>query len=427
VTYFPGSWCDVVATGSAFVFLRSVSGGVAIDDLFIPGPALGYLRGGVSPTGEAAAIGGGQDDHAYLVTPEGYKDLGVCFGQNPVGLFWRDGWVPVVQRSAAMYTVGDTEFLFPEPTSQGFRDIWPDGAIVFGDRAHVATIAGVTLHKPMTRHLLTVGQIDGTDQIDGVLDGQHVRIIPGPAYEPHVAHLHGQYAVCARTPHGAALVLSADFVRVVPEPEPKPEPQPEPEPEPQPEPVTMKIPQKVKDNIRALYAKHKTLSEGTDDDRRALMKMICQQNCFDLGSKHGWKSADATRPPSKDAIAYLDDEGVYVADVFNGTTREPSVPEDYVLTTQHFIAVEAFNYLGSPDPQPQPEPSDLTARVKVLEDRADVQGMQLQEQAAMILSLRSRVATLEATDPPPQSYHTMAVTLRYGNDTFAGLLSKQGE
>jgi hypothetical protein len=82
---------------------------------------------------------------------------------------------------------------------------------------------------------------------------------------------------------------------------------------------------------------------------------------------------------------------------------------------------------GAPEPQPQPEPSDLAARVKVLEDRADVQGMQLQEQAAMILSLRSRVATLEATDPPPQSYHTMAVTLRYGADTFAGLLSKQGE
>jgi len=65
-------------------------------------------------------------------------------------------------------------------------------------------------------------------------------------------------------------------------------------------------------------------------------------------------------------------------------------------------------------PEPKPEPSDLAARVKVLEDRANIQGMALQEQAA-------RLNLLEAGDPPP-SYESIYVTVRTGAKTYAGTL-----
>lgn len=119
----------------------------------------------------------------------------------------------------------------------------------------------------------------------------------------------------------------------------------------------VKIPQKVRDNINALYELHKDLSEGTDDQRRELMKLITEQNRYDLGFQHGWKSADPNRPPSKDAIAYSvtgdDSAGVYIADVFNGATREPSIPENYDFSNQHFIPMDPVNHLGS---QPEPGP-----------------------------------------------------------------------
>jgi hypothetical protein len=67
----------------------------------------------------------------------------------------------------------------------------------------------------------------------------------------------------------------------------------------------------------------------------------------------------------------------------------------------------------------------LEQSVLLLEDRADLQGMQLQEQAAQILSLRSRVATLEATDPPPQ-FESIYVTVRAGTKTYAGTLPVEG-
>ncbi len=76
-------------------------------------------------------------------------------------------------------------------------------------------------------------------------------------------------------------------------------------------------------------------------------------------------------------------------------------------------------------PQPDPQPSDLAARVKVLEDRADVQGMQLQTQAATILMLKGRVEQLEATDPPP-AFESIYVTARVGTKTYAGTLPVEG-
>jgi hypothetical protein len=118
-----------------------------------------------------------------------------------------------------------------------------------------------------------------------------------------------------------------------------------------PEPGAVPLPDKVKANVNALYLRHKDLAEGDDDQRRQLMTLITEQNAFDLGPSHGWKSADPSRPPSKDAIAYAvhgDDSGaVWIADVFDGATRAPSFPNGYTKTEpkQHFIKMNPVNHL----------------------------------------------------------------------------------
>ena len=125
----------------------------------------------------------------------------------------------------------------------------------------------------------------------------------------------------------------------------------------------MKIPAQVIQNIKDLAAQHDDLLQGDDDQRRSLMKLINEQDRFDLGPKHGWKSADAGRPPGKDAVAYLDDNGdVYVADVFGGNVpRSYNGTTEYELTIprQNFIAVEPVDHLGHIVPPPPP-PGGLT-------------------------------------------------------------------
>jgi len=269
-----------------------------------------------------------------------------------------------------------------------------------------------------------VGQIDGTDQIDGVLDGQRYAIIPGPAYEPHVAHLNGQYAVCARTPHGAALVLSADFVRVVPDPEPQPEPEPEPE-------TPMLLPDDVFATLQAIRPKYPT---PLGQHGAALLNEVAwihRAQGWGLESKQGGNvcsqpttgttcGCDILRTIDKGWDVLVDTEGA----------GEPKQAESGPADPARFVAPVPPS--GVPDPEPKPEPSDLAARVKVLEDRANIQGMALQEQAARLnlqaadlSALKVRVAALEAGDPPP-SYESIYVTVRTGAKTYAGTLPVEG-
>lgn len=222
-TYRPGtSWTDVVWTTFGFRQICAGAGfieygwGDAWVRRDVPTDILRYLRGASNPLGHVACLGVGADDHAYLVTPDGVTDKGVVVGQNPVGLYWSDGWVAVLQRTNFVYSVGGRLFAFPttdpDGTSQGFRDVTPDGTIVFGDDAHAIEIGGVQLHEPNTRGLVTVGQIDGTDQIDGVRITQRFASIEGRAFEPHLAwNGLDDYAVVARTLRGAALSTHPPF------------------------------------------------------------------------------------------------------------------------------------------------------------------------------------------------------------------------
>jgi hypothetical protein len=221
-------WCDVCPTPDGFAFVYSVDGAVVCEvneqerwRVAVPTDHLRYLRCALSPYGEVEAVGVGADDIAYLVGRMGVERWGPAFGQNSVGLYHDGLFQPVIQRSSESYSIGRDHpwVAFPPDirgTSQGFRDVYPDGNIVFGDDAHVVTLEGHSFHKPNTRGDVTVGQINGTDQIDGWHRADRVRFtaIPGPAFEPHVAQRGLQYAICARTPHGAALVIVPPYQTV---------------------------------------------------------------------------------------------------------------------------------------------------------------------------------------------------------------------
>jgi hypothetical protein len=221
-------WCDVCPTPDGFAFVYSVDGAVVCEvneqeiwRTAVPTDHLRYLRCALSPYGEVEAVGVGADDIAYLVGRMGVERWGPAFGQNSVGLYHDGLFQPVIQRSSESYSIGRDHpwVAFPPDirgTSQGFRDVYPDGNIVFGDDAHVVTLEGHTFHKPNTRGEVLVGQINGTDQIDGWhrLDRVRFTAIPGPAFEPHVAQRGLQYAICARTPHGAALTIVPPYQAV---------------------------------------------------------------------------------------------------------------------------------------------------------------------------------------------------------------------
>lgn len=132
-----------------------------------------------------------------------------------------------------------------------------------------------------------------------------------------------------------------------PTPVPVPVPQPTPEPTPVPTIRTVPMPPRIREIVQELYARNVHLAEGTDDERRQLQTLICEQARYELGPQYGAKKADSGRPRSKDAIAFLDGDVLYAADCFNGSTRKPSVPGEFTeIPGQVFDPVQAIDHLG---------------------------------------------------------------------------------
>lgn len=170
------------------------------------------------------------------------------------------------------------------------------------------------------------------------------------------------------------------------------------------------LPARVKAIVQALYDRNVALSEGNDDQRRALAKMIAEQTTCELGSEWGWKSASPTRPPSKDAIAHKLPGGRLEGwDLFNGTTRKPNGGIWHDLTGQTFIEVSNVDHLGvgcagsvpppDPDPDPDPPPTDPTELTAIL---AEIKAVRLllekyaADDAARDTALRAELAAVIA-------------------------------
>lgn len=124
----------------------------------------------------------------------------------------------------------------------------------------------------------------------------------------------------------------------------------------------MELPTRVQEIVFALYEANKDLAHATgpetDEKRRRLARMIAEQARFECGPSWGHKSADPTRPPSKDAIAQIQPNSkLFAWDLFDGTTRKPAFHDSIDITDQHFIVVPPVDHLGvSVQPEPNPAP-----------------------------------------------------------------------
>lgn len=184
------------------------------------------------------------------------------------------------------------------------------------------------------------------------------------------------------------------------------------------------VPARVQTIAELLHAKNPVLAMGGDDQRRELTRMIIEQIVYEFPADGwGWKSADPTRPPSKDALAWKRPE-LHACDWQDGTTRKPLQPiRCHAVPEQHFIAVAGVNHLGSSPPPDNPQPpSDEPVLAKIREtqallvqSRADDRQQQIdtageihkkldleyQERQAMILSLARIEVKLRDIDERP--------------------------
>lgn len=126
-------------------------------------------------------------------------------------------------------------------------------------------------------------------------------------------------------------------------------------PVPVPVPDEIRLPAEVQATITAVFPLVKDLHAGSDEHRRLGQRKIIEQVVFSHpGQGYGWKASSATNPPSKDAIAQLIGERLYIIDLVDGSTRllaDLSGPLKDV-TGQHFIAIAGVDYLGTPASPP---------------------------------------------------------------------------
>lgn len=156
--------------------------------------------------------------------------------------------------------------------------------------------------------------------------------------------------------------------------------------------------------VRLLYDRHPALSTGTEDQRRALAKLIAEQVRFEFGSAWGWKRADPGRPPSKDAIAQQQPDGrLWAWDLFLGTTGAPHPTPIWIdITGQVFIPVDPVDHLatgggsggGAPPVPPTPPPSSVDLG-PILQRLAELE-VRLAEAEGTVRTVRTVQATQAA-------------------------------
>lgn len=224
VTYRPGSWPDVGVLPDGrpvLTYLRGTTlccevAGVVTWSVLLSENGL-YQRMAVSPLGKIVCAWQGGQSGLLTVVLDGWPPitLGPTRGQNVCGCYWvGERAAVVVQRSATRFervSIPDgtvLEVMFVAETSQGVRDVRPDGSYVLGDAARSTSVNGWTLSQPMTRAIWTVGQADPKAIKLARTDQEYVTTaLTGDAYEPHVAVSGDTVYACARTPKGAALAV----------------------------------------------------------------------------------------------------------------------------------------------------------------------------------------------------------------------------
>lgn len=258
-----GLWCDVCALpvgGFAHVVaergaVAAYAGADSLTPLWrqqVATDFLRFIRCAAAPDGALRAIGQAGDGRAWLVGPGIAEALALTHGVNPVAIR-HDGqhWIAYVVVAADRYqrirlNVDATDVAMPW-TSQGIRDVLPDGTVVFGDATYTGTFEGRVFGEYQRREGVIAGQ--GENMVGVLLEGPRhfFRARSGPvAFGVHIANAGQRLAVSALTEVGAWI---AEFdppypphepVTVAPPPIVAPPPSVTP-PAPPPEPPAVTI------------------------------------------------------------------------------------------------------------------------------------------------------------------------------------------
>lgn len=228
-TLYAGSWPDVgiLADGRIVLThlarrmetpaLTCVIGGAQAWRVSLSEGGL-YQRMALSATGRVVCAWQGVSGQLWVsLDGQPAKARGNAFGQNGVGCYWNgfgDNPRVVVQRSATQFETIDgangvlLDAWTVPATSQGVRDVLPDGAVILGDAAIRTTRYGWVFSNPTTRDIWTAGQTDPKAIRLARSDSPYVTTaIQGDAFEPHVAVWGATVAVCARTLEGVTLAV----------------------------------------------------------------------------------------------------------------------------------------------------------------------------------------------------------------------------
>jgi hypothetical protein len=330
-----GSWADVCALPDGrFVGVHSemgkvvaqIIGGPVLWETVIPTDIARYQRCAASDAGEVRSIGVGADDNAYVTTAAGSTPLGTVGGQNCVAIGWngrafvtfRTLYDPATReiKTYARMVDGSDDVILPIPighTSQGFREAIPGASpmedrIIWSDNLRFQFVAGRVLHKPSERNGVIVGQINGTDAIQGWNGAQFFHAIDGQAYEPHIAFNGSAYAIAARTGRGAAFVVVPPYPAIDAPPPPPVEPPPPVVVPPKEPPVSVPVPDRSGEAAAFLSSRLQRL--GSEDATRehsfAAVNALCHEfRKTDIGWGTLYKSGgDRVRERAADVLLY---------------------------------------------------------------------------------------------------------------------------
>lgn len=227
VQYLPGYYADVMTWIDGRLMVVTSDGPIVrcylepalvnpqpIWEQKAPEPLL-WCRGAVQ--GQlTVTVHQGQSGEAWLVSNV-VRGLGPTFGVQPVGIDAHEAYVISgpgrYQRLGLMQQAYPFPPGVPQDSSQGLSDVQPDGTLWFADVHRSVTIGGTVFTYPNQRWTedagaVTVGQVDPPG-IAAAFAGKVTRVIEGDAFEPHVTvSPSGRVAICARTPRGAAYVVT---------------------------------------------------------------------------------------------------------------------------------------------------------------------------------------------------------------------------
>ena len=374
-----GAWIDVFPLGDGFGRVESDPGVIKVykdeallwERLVPETDILRHIRGAASPEGVVLVVGQGGDNNAWLVSPSGVSNVGVAAGQDPVAIL-HDGQGFVIYRtvSGTEYEIdkaGRTTLHSMPLTSQGIREVYPEGGIDFGDSFLTETkIQGYTFWRRTQKLGFVGGQsANGKGEGLGLLElatGKYMWFGPFTMAEsPHFAVNGDKVAIAAYTNEGARYkVWTRPFPHepvFVPE-QPKPDDPIKPPVEtPKDPPMSKAFPAKEWAVVKEMHERFAGDFPATEDGAREWTRKTIEQLAFSFpGGGWCWKKGGEHNPPSKDCIARQ--VGVFEGwDTLSGAgVNGPRIladpPAYHELTGQVPIPVTPTNHLRKDDPKP---------------------------------------------------------------------------